>query len=67
MRHLVERLLQHDALHDDLDDVSGDVPLADSCRVEPLGAIGRATENLVLVRDAATIDLERQIDADEDG
>ena len=67
MRHLVERLLQHDGLHDDLDHVSGDVPLANSCRVEPLGAIGRATKNLALVGDAATVDLERQVDADENG
>ena len=67
MRHLVERLLQHDGLHDDLDDVSGDVPLANSCRVEPLGAIGRATEDLALVGDAATVDLECQVDADENG
>lgn len=67
MRHLVERLLQHDGLHDDLDDVSGDVALANFRRVEPLCAIGRATENLALVGDAATVDLERQVDADENG
>lgn len=67
MRHLVERLLQHDGLHDDLDDVSGDVPLANSCRVEPLSAIGRATKNFALVGEAATVDLERQVDADENG